>query len=333
MQNITIETPEKQERSFELPIGVEQFTHQIEGLYLEGVRAGNRDKPTIVFIHGQYAGAESWFLQLGDPTLQAEFNLLAWYAPGYGKSEHFTHSNPSALNFVLMLRAWIATQVNHPVVLVGHGLGALIACAYAARFPMQVSGMVLAAPAIGYIKAGVFRKKQGNQGSYMLNTFGLLSYANERLKDLIAPNPETSSEDDDASLRIIFNLPVDTPLSFHLTGEKWQQCADRILQSLLALDAEAFSATSWTLMNEDIETYRHYFHGYADVWAGEFDAVVKMHEAYRLAVRYHSHYELFKGVGHLFQIENPDLFNENLIRYMRQRDEAERLKREAEDNF
>ncbi|SET03926.1 alpha/beta hydrolase [Thorsellia anophelis] len=333
MQSITFDIQDLDEIQFELPIGVEQFTTEIEGLYLSGLRAGQRDKPTLVFIHGQYAGAESWLLQLGCEKLQAHYHLLAWHAPGYGQSEHWSHTNPSALNFVLMLREWLITLVDKPVVLVGHGLGSLIACAYAARFPMQVSGLLLTAPAIGYAKAGVFRKKQGNQDNYMLNTFGLMSYAKERLNDLIVPNSDTISDEDSASFRVMFNLPADAPLEFYLTGEDWQMCVRRILKSLLALNAEAFAGTSWTLMNEDIETYRHYFHGYTEVWAGEFDLISRQHEAYRLAVRYHSNYELFKGVGHLFQIENPTLFNHNLIAYMANKENAERIKREEEDNF
>lgn len=304
---------------YDSPQGVVSFQVKIEGMLIEGLKAGDPTKPVIVFIHGQYCDGGSWMAQLTDQKLQAEYFMLAWHAPGYGQSETWPHYNPSALNFAVLLQAFIATEVDTSVTLVGHGLGALIASAFAARFPTLTDGLLLVAPELGYIRAGMFKKRTGVQDNYMLSTFGAEAYAKERLKYLIVPNPDTFDEEAKKELRIMFNLPQSYPIEFKLTGTSWQVCANKIMAWLMKLAPSVYETTSWTLMNEDLESYRRYYHGYAAVFAGEFDALIKKHEAERIAYRYHSVFELFMGQGHLFHLEAPDLFNEKLIAFMQAR--------------
>lgn len=277
-------------------------TRKVESLYLNYLHLGaptnsqQTNKQPIVFLHGQFTDLSMWQAQLSDPALQSQYDLLAWNAPGYGGTEMWPHLNPSALNFALMLRGWLEEEITQPAVLVGHGVGALMACAYAARFPMQVAGIILTSPNIGFNRLGSFRNRQGMQDSNMLNTFGNEPYANERAKVLMYM-PEELSED-------------------AINAKQIQENYQWIHSKLMQLSPEALEAMTWTIMNEDIEYYRHYFHKKSEVWIGQHDNVIQEAEARRLAIRYHSRFEVFEETGHLFPIEASQQFNANLLRFM-----------------
>jgi pimeloyl-ACP methyl ester carboxylesterase len=111
--------------------------------------AAQADAPTIVLLHGIGSGAASWLsvaIELG-----ARARVLAWDAPGYGASTPLTIAQPSAADYARRLHEVLAALQIDSCVLVGHSLGALMACAFAADAGRHiVQGLVLISPARGY---------------------------------------------------------------------------------------------------------------------------------------------------------------------------------------
>ncbi|MFC0179733.1 alpha/beta fold hydrolase [Thorsellia kenyensis] len=296
-----------------LPKGVHRFTLRVEGLDIEGLQAGDVTKPVLVLLHGQYSDAHTWLEQLGSSDLQTHYHMLAWSAPGYGSSEPWPHSNPSGLNFALMLKAWLQQQDKEHIILVGHGLGALVASSYSARFVHEVDGLILVAPELGVLQSGRYRRQTSHLDTNILMTFGKEAFCREKLNYLMVPRFSVMDTEALRQQCITFNLPNETKFVSKLNDEEWQCCAKNIANQLLMLNPEAFEVTAWTILNEDLESYRRYYHGYSEVWAAEFDRMVKQHDARRLASRYQSTYQLFQGVGHFFHIEDPKCFNDALV--------------------
>jgi pimeloyl-ACP methyl ester carboxylesterase len=96
---------------------------------------------------------------------RSDIRVLAWDAPGYGRSTHLPMELPSAQDYAERLWSWLdALYVNQPVVLAGHSLGALMAASATRLRPQAVSRLVLLAPARGYGDAPLAERKRVVQG-------------------------------------------------------------------------------------------------------------------------------------------------------------------------
>ena len=107
--------------------------------------------PVLCLLHGIGSQSGSWAPQLD--ALGAHYRVIAWDAPGYGRSDSLDSAAPVAADYAATLAAlWDALGVERAVV-VASSLGALIAGAFAARWPARVAGLVLLNPAGGYGRA------------------------------------------------------------------------------------------------------------------------------------------------------------------------------------
>ena len=107
-------------------------------------------RATHVLLHGIGSGSGSWLRQL-QAAQGSACSALAWDAPGYGPSSPVGPSSPHAVDYAESMWDWLdALQVRHPVTLVGHSLGALMAAQAAVQQPERVQRLVLLAPALGY---------------------------------------------------------------------------------------------------------------------------------------------------------------------------------------
>ncbi|WP_434662378.1 alpha/beta fold hydrolase [Aeromonas sp. NJAU223] len=100
---------------------------------------GQQGKPLLIALHGWLDNAAS-FLPLA-PHLEG-FHLICIDLPGHGHSDH----KPTPYVFVDWLddlHQIVQAAGWPPFMLLGHSLGALIACAYAGVFPDQVSRLIL----------------------------------------------------------------------------------------------------------------------------------------------------------------------------------------------
>src|SRR5688572_17731859 len=102
----------------------------------------------LLFLHGLGGGHHAWDRQL--PYFSARgFPSHAWDQPGYGESETV---EPYDLEQVASsLKRLIEALGGEPVVLVGHGMGGLIAQEAYARFPHLVKGLVLALTSAAFV--------------------------------------------------------------------------------------------------------------------------------------------------------------------------------------
>jgi pimeloyl-ACP methyl ester carboxylesterase len=107
--------------------------------------------PALVLLHGIGSQSGSWVGQI--EALAPRFRAIAWDAPGYGESDRLPGETPSAADYADALAALLdALRVDHSV-LVASSLGALVAGAFAARWPQRVRSLVLLNPAGGYGRA------------------------------------------------------------------------------------------------------------------------------------------------------------------------------------
>lgn len=103
---------------------------------------------TVVMLHGIGSDATSFDRLL--PFLPADWNIIAWNAPGYGRSRALDGAAPDATDYAERLEQFREALGIGSLILIGHSLGTLMAAAYAGRHPDRVQALVLMACAQGY---------------------------------------------------------------------------------------------------------------------------------------------------------------------------------------
>ena len=120
---------------------------------LHYAEAGEKGKPTVVFIHGTPGSWRALGRLLGHPQLRSAARLIAVDRPGWGGSrlpdEGAEGSFAAQVKLMVpLLRQLKEDSGDQAVILVGHSLGASYAAYIAYRHPELVDGILMAAGAI-----------------------------------------------------------------------------------------------------------------------------------------------------------------------------------------
>ena len=102
----------------------------------------------LVLLHGIGSNAQSFAALM--QAVGSERPILAWDAPGYGRSQPLPSDWPSADDYAEALGALLDRLGIRQHDLLGHSLGALIAGRFAVRHPELVAALYLVSPALGY---------------------------------------------------------------------------------------------------------------------------------------------------------------------------------------
>lgn len=145
---------------------------------------------THVLLHGIGSGSASWVRQLQAAQPREDRRVLAWDAPGYGRSAPLEPQHPQAADYARRLWAWMdALDQHQPITLVGHSLGALMAAAATALQPQRVAALVLLAPARGYGDASeAERESKLGKRLTTLNQLGPQGMADARAAAMLSPD-------------------------------------------------------------------------------------------------------------------------------------------------
>lgn len=107
----------------------------------------------VVLIHGNPGSCQDWVRLYG--ALASRYQVIGFDRPGHGHSDRPNHQPVTVEIQARMLHCALKELgVEHPI-LVGHSWGAALALVYALHFPVDVSGLVLLAPAVYESEDGV----------------------------------------------------------------------------------------------------------------------------------------------------------------------------------
>ncbi len=232
----------------------------------------------VVLLHGISSGASSWL----DCAMKLEkkAHVIAWNAPGYGRSSHLTMSHPKATDYAERLYAFLNALDIKECVLVGHSLGALMGAAYMhlqRGTAPYAKHFMLMSPAQGYGSPAKAEKSQQvlKERLDTLNTLGAAGMAQTRSGRLLS---EQASEQARAWIR--WNM-------------QW-------------LDTAGYTQAVHLLCGDDIHRYAPAA-DCASVYCGSADVVTTPSDSARLAKEFDLPFQLFDGAGHACYVEKPEV--------------------------
>ncbi|WP_342131127.1 alpha/beta fold hydrolase [Hydrogenophaga sp. OTU3427] len=160
-------------------------------------QAGHAARVTHVLLHGIGSGSGSWVRQLQAAEPRQDRRVLAWDAPGYGRSAPLELQHPQAADYARRLWLWLdALGQDQPITLVGHSLGALMAAAATLQHPERVARLVLLSPARGYGDAPeADREAKLATRLATLHKLGPAGMANARAAAMLSPDADDGMVD------------------------------------------------------------------------------------------------------------------------------------------
>jgi pimeloyl-ACP methyl ester carboxylesterase len=96
----------------------------------------------LVLLHGIGSNSTSWKRQLSE--LSQDFRVIAWDAPGYGRSSDPPAGPPSMRIYADCLRAFLLSLQLDRIGLLGHSMGGVIAQEFYRVYPDFVNALILA---------------------------------------------------------------------------------------------------------------------------------------------------------------------------------------------
>jgi pimeloyl-ACP methyl ester carboxylesterase len=148
---------------------------------------------TLLLLHGVTRRALDWMPAF--PVLSGFGNLFACDFRGHGESERAT--SYFVTDYAADVAEFLCAEIDSPVVIVGHSLGAMVAAAVAARLPERVRAVVLEDPPFATMGAGIIGTAWQHQfigmQSVVQKASGDAGIA-DRLADVCIPQADGSSK-------------------------------------------------------------------------------------------------------------------------------------------
>ena len=263
---------------------LDRLTHKqirSHGLSFDYFEAGQSES-SVLLLHGIGSGAASWVYQL--EALSDRYHVIAWNAPGYGRSTALAMTRPKVGDYAQALKTFCDVLGLAQVHLVGQSLGALFSAAFSQAYPQQVTTMTLLNPARGHAREEIQVREFKRA---------------ERLRLMAELGPE-----EHAQQRAPLQLSL-TPAAEALALVRW---------NLAQLNPDGYAQAAQVLADTHLPDHADYA-GPVQILSGTADRIMPTAAACETARAYpQAQFHTLPELGHAAYAEGPELVN----RYLRQ---------------
>lgn len=238
--------------------------------------------PTLFLLHGLGNNSQSWRRQI--EALKNQFRVIAWDAPGYGKSSDPESELRHFSQFAEILNKVVEELSLTEIYLLGHSMGSAIATEFCFHYPKTIKGLILAsATRGGSVLAPEENERRLQARLKLIDTLTPEELAKERTKHLLAPNPDPAVLEE----------------------------AERIMAQVRP---KGYRSVSYCLYNAEVDNKYSTIDVPTLLICGELDTVTPVSESKIIQSKIKgAKLEIISGAGHLCYQEKPEQFNE-LIR-------------------
>lgn len=245
------------------------------------------DGPPLVLLHGLGSNSESFHHQLED--LSDQYRVIAWDAPGYGKSDDPDQELQYFEDFAKILKKFVEALQIEPFYLLGHSMGSTLSMAFYRLYPQSIKALILSdATRGGKAKDGDNNKAKLEKRLKDIETRSPNEIAKERVKNLVAPQ---------ASLQV-------------------RKEAERIYASIRPM---GYRSVSYALYHADQTDVLKMIDVPTLVICGELDQITPVEESRVIHQGIpQSKLVLIPNTGHLCYQEDPETFNQHVRTFLQQ---------------
>ena len=240
----------------------------------------------LIFLHGIGGNKDNWDLNF--PILSKHFLCVAWDTRGYGESEDYKGELlfNDIINDLLSIYKYFDKKKAH---IIGLSMGGQIACLFYEKHPEKVKSMVLCDTHFGL---GNLEKKEINK------------FIKSRKKPLL----EGLQPKDIA-------LPVSKSLVGNLNNKA---AIKELVNSISKLHKESYLKT----IDASMSTFHDHIFSQIDiptlVLVGENDTLTPPSMALEIhKLIKNSKLSIISDAGHLTNIENPKMFNDQVLKFLK----------------
>lgn len=135
---------------------------------------GERNKPTLVLLHGIAADSNTWAYLLKQIDI-SKFRVVGMDLLGCGKSPRPSHINYNVDDFVKSVRRTTKkAHIKTPFIIVGHSMGALIAARYGRLFSNEITSEYLLSIPVYHKNEELHTNKSKRQTDLFLKAYNLM---------------------------------------------------------------------------------------------------------------------------------------------------------------
>lgn len=135
---------------------------------------GQRNKPTILLLHGIAADSNAWAHLLREVDVN-QFRVVAFDLLGCGKSPRPDYINYNVDDFVKSVRRTVKkAHIHEPFIIMGHSLGALIAARYGRLYPKEITSEYLLSIPVYHKNKELHTEKSKKQTDLFLKAYDFM---------------------------------------------------------------------------------------------------------------------------------------------------------------
>lgn len=194
-------------------LGTVTTNPDLKSIHLNGVDFhysiyGEGNPQTLIVLHGG-PGQDHYYLQ-NFKAFSDRYQVILYDQRGSGLSERVTDEELTMEAFIEDLHAFVETfSPEHPVSLVGHSWGAILASSYVSTYPETVDHLILAEP--GFLENEGFQAfmEKTHYGRPPVNGMVLKHLWNTWWESRIIQGPDDDAKKDYFYLQLAFGIPID----------------------------------------------------------------------------------------------------------------------------
>lgn len=258
------------------------------GLTVSAAKPG----PLVVFLHGIGGNRSNWLSQLAVASLY--FQAVAVDLRGYGDSTLGAIQSNVDDYCDDILRVIAYFEKSH-VIFCGMSLGSWVATSFAMRHPDKVAGLILSGGCTGMSEAAIAERE------------AFLAARQKPLDEGLAP--------------IDF---IDQVVKIIVGPNAGADVKELLRASMAAIPAQTYRDALWCFAHPQEKFEFANIACPVLMMTGEHDRLASPAEIQSVAKRIHGaaqnpdvQFEVIYGAGHLCNLENPQLYNANLTRFLR----------------
>ncbi|WP_018130674.1 alpha/beta fold hydrolase [Effusibacillus pohliae] len=270
---------------------------QVENLTIHYKIEGNGSP--LLLLHGMGSNSRSWRNQL--EGLKDHFTVIAWDAPGYGKSSDPSKAITTFKQFAKILKGFLEKLNLDSIYLLGHSMGSVLALDFCCLYPEVVKALILADGTRGNAAgdAELNERKLRNR-LVSIETLTPQEIAKQRVGELLAPN----------------------------APEEVRREAERLYSEIRPA---GYRSVAYSLYNANQTGLLPLINIPTLVICGELDKVTPVRESEILhAGIAKSELVIIPGTGHLCYQENPAAFNHHVLEFLKKHEQM--YSRKGEDS-